>query len=1010
MSGSFWKFGQEYSSESSVARILNRAFIKIDKGTEPASGTAVDDSASGSGSAAAHVPNSDDGSNAYSESSEMDQDSADAEGAHADANTATTRLPDQEEEYVNYEPNLSVLDELLDDEEMYTELMCSNFQLLIYLKYPQVLDVLVDYVITDHKASQRDKESDNSSSHDLYKTDEQQKQDEEDSKANGEETPEDAAARRANMAAEILSADVWQISTALTERPEVLNKLWSVVKDKEPISTEISTFFMKINERLLDTDMASMVAFIKQQNILVDKCLLHIVNPPLMDFLLKVISTDKPDEPTGILQKLKREHFIDKLLEKLGPESDATTQCAAADFLKAFIAISGNCIDEVASGIGPNELSRELASPRIIQKLITNMLNGGTCLSNGVGIIIELIRKNNSDYDYVQVMHTTLETHPPTDRDPIYLGHMLSLFAQNISKFNTILVENTTPLLDTSFGKIEPVGFERFKICELIAELLHCSNMSLLNEKRAPQVIAERDTAREAFVKKQEENSAEGEEMTTQLNSLQLTSSSQPMELDEVTQETIEESDVIDDSDEAMQKLQNEPVVGDELKIALFDTQIITTILEMLFHFSWNNFLHNVVFDIIQQVFNGPLKISFNKYLIKDLLSRAEITNAIIRGDAESAKREKENGMRLGYMGHLTLIAEEIVKFSIYLDELKLSFTSPVISERLADQDWKHYIDTTLMDTREKYDMVLGEIVDENGEIINDNGDANMDYNDDNMQDEQIENGDADMNIDDVQDVDEDDTYHDMALDEQEEMERDGLGGDNESNEVSSPVSTDLERTISNTASKRGNEESGGEYLDTYDKDTEGNTSPDNSDKTNSKSFLITGLRKRSHPASPEVQDEDIFQQQQYNPAHRSTSDDEDDQDSNSGSGSGSSSSDSMSSSSSSSSSANSSANSSSNNSDEETEPASTPADSDVLLHRTSNVAYSQVHSPFEDDELSDDSDAELEGNLNDDYTYNSDDDDDDDEEDDDYEAYSLCRSTSKENAAWNDDSHNSRR
>lgn len=31
MSGSFWKFGTDYSSESSLSRLLNKAFIKIEE-------------------------------------------------------------------------------------------------------------------------------------------------------------------------------------------------------------------------------------------------------------------------------------------------------------------------------------------------------------------------------------------------------------------------------------------------------------------------------------------------------------------------------------------------------------------------------------------------------------------------------------------------------------------------------------------------------------------------------------------------------------------------------------------------------------------------------------------------------------------------------------------------------------------------------------------------------------------------------------------------------------------
>lgn len=41
----------------------------------------------------------------------------------------------------------------------------------------------------------------------------------------------------------------------------------------------------------------------------------------------------------------------------------------------------------------------------------------------------------------------------------------------------------TSPL-HTTVGELEPVTFERFRICELFAELLHCSNMALLNRSR----------------------------------------------------------------------------------------------------------------------------------------------------------------------------------------------------------------------------------------------------------------------------------------------------------------------------------------------------------------------------------------------------------------------------------------------------------------------------------------------------------------------------------------------
>jgi SIT4-associating protein SAP185/190 len=136
------------------------------------------------------------------------------------------------------------------------------------------------------------------------------------------------------------------------------------------------------------------------------------------------------------------------------------------------------------------------------------MLKGGNPLTVGVGIVIEVIRKNNSDYD----PDVGAEANSvPSSRDPIYLGTLLRMFAQRVPDFmELILSPNHTigggdgPVtirrkeLSAAFGsKIEPLGFDRFKTCELMAELLHCSNMGLLNEVGSEEFVKNRDMERE---------------------------------------------------------------------------------------------------------------------------------------------------------------------------------------------------------------------------------------------------------------------------------------------------------------------------------------------------------------------------------------------------------------------------------------------------------------------------------------------------------------------------------
>lgn len=200
--------------------------------------------------------------------------------------------------------------------------------------------------------------------------------------------------------------------------------------------------------------------------------------------------------------------MIPLLLSFLSPDYPATTQTSSGDFIKAIITISANASQNEQSCIGPNDLTRQLVSETCVQGLIRDMLNGGNPLTVGVGIVIEVIRKNNSDYD-PDVGAGVDNT--PSSRDPIYLGTLLKLFARHVPDFMRLILTQCVVVtnedgsktekrreLPAAFGgTIEPLGFDRFKTCELMAELLHCSNMGLLNERGGERYVKERDMERD---------------------------------------------------------------------------------------------------------------------------------------------------------------------------------------------------------------------------------------------------------------------------------------------------------------------------------------------------------------------------------------------------------------------------------------------------------------------------------------------------------------------------------
>lgn len=552
-------------------------------------------------------------------------------------------------------------------------------------------------------------------------------------------------------------------------------------------------------------------------------------------------------------------------------------------------------------------------------------------LTTGVSIVIELIRKNNSDYDLTPIMALAFNNQPPTSRDPIYLGTMLRVFADSIEGFQNLLLspKNVRLIKTSGYGEIESLGFERFRICELYAELLHCSNMALLNDPRGEAVVRDRDAERnrlkalqkdaasdgragrttehddmdiekdnisaygaranssgrnsafgtqdevdEAFlierdsfpagssdspqsrearrrssseerrqrpeerrgsrgsmdeesrpympaisphviegvavptssaeeaaqeqkiiadigpqthpVPMPETHPAAAEQISTshvldgsaiesrtpsppvgktedsthdaQLSSQADDLASQTIEQDisKATEERITMTDSEPDSTNPIDlniDLDNitavpitgessaleddcstprgnlphsdhsdtlsitstsssqipsepfEPVIGDYLKMQFMNHHVISTILELFFRFPWNNFLHNVVYDVVQQVFNGPMDRGYNRVLAIDVFAQGKLCEKIVAGQKASDDHVSGDGVRLGYMGHLTLIAEEVVKF---VDRYPPHQMSALIAEKVTAPEWVEYVENTLAATRARDSAILG--------------------------------------------------------------------------------------------------------------------------------------------------------------------------------------------------------------------------------------------------------------------------------------------------------------
>ena len=403
------------------------------------------------------------------------------------------------------------VEELLDESDLIQELKQQNSKLIEFLRDEPVLTKLLNYVVADElpeDVEERQKEEDKDKAEEERPSSGISFFGKGKGRSGSKSTPrrdiegeteqeknESQRKKYAYVACEVLSSEVWSITEALLEQQDALRDFWQYLRRPALLDPLQAGYFTKVNEALLDKKTEEMLAFFKSLDDIVPAMLQHVDCPMVMDLLLKIISLDKHEGGQGIVNWLQSQDLIPLLLGYLSPEHNSATQTSAGDFLKAIITISANATTQDQSVIGPNELTRQLVSDTCIETLIDNMLRGGNSLTVGVGVIIEVIRKNNSDYD----LDNQVGPEPKTS-DPIYLGTLLRQFANHVPDFMNLIRSPAArkPDLKAAFGsKIQPLGFDRFKTCELMAELLHCSNMGLLNERGAEAEVRKRDDKRE---------------------------------------------------------------------------------------------------------------------------------------------------------------------------------------------------------------------------------------------------------------------------------------------------------------------------------------------------------------------------------------------------------------------------------------------------------------------------------------------------------------------------------
>ncbi|KAJ2742626.1 sporulation-induced protein [Coemansia sp. BCRC 34301] len=478
-------------------------------------------------------------------------------------------------------------------------------------------------------------------------------------------------------------------------RQHLLELLWGIMRlPSGAVDLQQATFFSRVMCSVIQRKPYETLDFVRAQGDAVPQFLAHLGVSAIVDLLLKVISLEELEENRGVIAWLSECKLIPLLVDRLGPGADPETHSLAAQVLLDIIAIS-QCNNPTQPSIGANALIEELKSEGTVTRLTDFMLDreaphATSTLINCVYIFIELIRRNYSDTtasslspDLVDEESRGNDSETGGGRLPsvvVDLSDMMRVLALRTGELVALLRDprSSTEPVPTTQGLREPLGFERLRICELFAELLHCSNMPRLNHQPVPA------------------KSPSDSPTTKGLSAANDDEDDSRSVYSDVAAVVSEPSD---------HDAGNTPV-GQLLKWNLIGHKVLPTCVDLFFQFSLNNFLHSVVYDIMHQVLNLPLGLECNVALIVVAFRDVRITSRIAQACAhnDQVARMQRGGGRLGYMGHLTGIGEEVAR----LLELSGAALEPLIAPFIDGDEWLDYVARTLQEVRDRDQQPLG--------------------------------------------------------------------------------------------------------------------------------------------------------------------------------------------------------------------------------------------------------------------------------------------------------------
>uniref|UniRef100_A0A8D3BZD4 Protein phosphatase 6 regulatory subunit 2 n=1 Tax=Scophthalmus maximus TaxID=52904 RepID=A0A8D3BZD4_SCOMX len=275
-----------------------------------------------------------------------------------------------------------------------------------------------------------------------------------------------------NIACELLTCDVGVINDKLGNEESLLETLYAFLEQPSPLNPLLASFFSKTIGNLISRKTEQVISFLQTKEGFLSLVLKHIDTSAMMDVLLRLIScVEPPSLRLETLTWLNEEKLAQRLIELIHPERDEERQSNASQTLCDIIRLSRDQANQLQEISQPDPLLTEC-----VEQLLKNMFSGErteSCIVNGIQVLLTLLEIRRPVVDGVMDAQGF-------ERSYTVNSSILLAIEPHLIHFQQLLLEppKRHPMLTTLGVLEEPLGNTRLHVARLVASLLYTSSAS----------------------------------------------------------------------------------------------------------------------------------------------------------------------------------------------------------------------------------------------------------------------------------------------------------------------------------------------------------------------------------------------------------------------------------------------------------------------------------------------------------------------------------------------------